>query len=132
LPSDLPAADPELLALFAGRPVLIARLEPVGPPPLGPQVAFAGIGKPWKMERTLRAAGCDLIDFAPLADHQVASERFLAFIADRAAVLGAGLVTSEKDWVKLSPAWRARVTPFVVRARLEDEAALAALLPPIP
>jgi tetraacyldisaccharide 4'-kinase len=95
-------------------------------------VAFAGIGKPWKMERTLRAAGCDLVDFAPLADHEVASERFLAFIADRAAALGAGLLASEKDWVKLPPAWRARVTPFRVRARFEDEAALDALLVGVP
>jgi tetraacyldisaccharide 4'-kinase len=129
LPADLDAADPALLALFAGKPVLIARLEPAAPPPPGPQVAFAGIGKPWKMERTLRAAGCDLVDFAPLADHQAASGRFLDFIAGRAAALGAGLLASEKDWVKLPPAWRARVTPFRVRARFEDEAALAALLP---
>jgi len=130
LPADLPTVDPELVVLFSGKPVLIARLEPAAPPPPGPQVAFAGIGKPWKMERSLRAAGCDLVDFAPLADHEVASERFLAFISGRAAALGAGLLTSEKDWVKLSPDWRARVTPFRVRARFENEAALAALLPP--
>jgi tetraacyldisaccharide 4'-kinase len=129
LPSDLTDADPELLALFVGKPVLIARLEPAEPPPPGPQVAFAGIGKPWKMERTVRAAGCDLVDFAPLADHEAASERFLAFVADRAAALGAGLIASEKDWVKLGPAWRERVTPFRVRARFEDEAAIEALLP---
>jgi tetraacyldisaccharide 4'-kinase len=128
LPADLPAADPELVALFAGKPVLIARLAPTRSPPPGPQVGFAGIGKPWKMERALKAAGCDLVDFAPLADHEVPSERFLAFIADRAAALGAGLVTSEKDWARLTSAWRARVTPWPVEARFEDEAALGALL----
>jgi len=128
LPADLPAADPELLALFADKRVLIARLAPVRPPPTGPQVGFAGIGKPWKMERALKAAGCDLVDFAPLADHKVPSARFLTFIADRAAALGAGLVTSEKDWARLTPAWRARVTPWPVEARFEDEGALEALL----
>jgi tetraacyldisaccharide 4'-kinase len=128
LPADLAAPDPELLALFAGRPVLVARLEPVGPPPPGPQVGFAGIGKPWKMERALKAAGCDLVDFAPLADHKPINEATLRFLADRAASLGAGLITSEKDWARLSPDWRERVTAWPVRARFEDEAGLLKLL----
>jgi tetraacyldisaccharide 4'-kinase len=128
IPADLAAPDPELLALFAGKPVLIARLEPIAPPPTGPQVGFAGIGKPWKMERALKAAGCGLIDFAPLADHKPIGEATLRFLADRAASLGAGLITSEKDWARLSPAWRARVTAWPVRARFEDEAAVLDLL----
>jgi len=36
----------------------------------------------------------------------------------------AGLVTTEKDWVRLPPEWRTRVTAWPVRARFEDEAAL--------
>ena len=35
LPADLAAPDPALLALFGGKPVLIARLEPLAPPPAG-------------------------------------------------------------------------------------------------
>jgi len=128
LPADLPKANPDLVALFTGKPVLVARLAPLRPPPPGPQVGFAGIGKPWKMERALKAAGCDLVDFAPLADHQAPSERFLTFLANRAAALSAGLVTSEKDWARLTPAWRARVTPWLVAARFEEEATLDALL----
>jgi tetraacyldisaccharide 4'-kinase len=128
LPADLPTADRELLGLFAGKSVLIARLEPVRPPPAGPQLGFAGIGKPWKMERALRAAGCDLVDFAPLADHQMLGERVLTFLAGRAAAFGAGLVTTEKDWVRLPAEWRERVVAWPVRAVFEDEAALDALL----
>ena len=128
LPADLPEADPELIALFGDLPVLIARLVAIAPPPPGPQVGFAGIGKPWKMERALKAAGCDLVDFAPLPDHKPIGEASLAFLADRAASLGAGLVTSEKDWARLSPAWRARVAAWPVKAMFEDPAALEALL----
>ena len=128
LPADLDAPDPQLTALFAGKPVLTARLAPMGPPPPGPQLGFAGIGKPWKMERALAAAGCDLADFAPFPDHARYDERTLRFLASRAAALGAGLVTSEKDWVKLPPAWRARIAAWPVEARFEDEAALDALL----
>ncbi|OYW28179.1 MAG: tetraacyldisaccharide 4'-kinase [Caulobacter sp. 12-67-6] len=128
LPADLPAADPALLALFGDKPVLIARLEPVGRPPQGPQLGFAGVGKPWKVERALLAAGCQLVDFAPFPDHGVYDEGVLKMLADRAALFDAGLVTTEKDWVRLPPAWRARVTPWPVRARFEDEATLAAIL----
>ena len=130
LPADLAAPDGDLLALLAGKPLLIARLEPEEPPPPGPQIAFAGIGKPWKMERALKAAGCDLVDFAPLPDHEPIAEETLRFLADRGAALGAGLVTSEKDWARLTPAWRERVTAWPVRARFEDEGAVQELIDP--
>ena len=128
LAADAPPADPDLLAIFAGLPVFIARLEPAGPPPPGPQVGFAGIAKPWKVERALIAAGCDLADFAPFPDHAEYRPQDLAFLADRAAVFEAGLVTTEKDWVRLPPDWRARVVSWPVAARFEDEAGFAALL----
>ncbi len=128
LPADVAKPDPELLALFAGKPVLVARLEPVGPPPAGPQFGFAGVGKPWKVERALEAAGCDLVDFAPMPDHAAYDARTLKALADRAERLGAGLVTTEKDWVRLPAAWRARVVAWPVRARFEDESAVGALL----
>lgn len=129
LPADLEAPDPKLSALFVGGMLaLVARLAPAAAPPAGTQVAFAGIGKPWKMERALVAAGCEVADFAPFPDHARYDERTLRFLAARAEALGAGLVTSEKDWVKLPPAWRARVTAWPVEARFEDESALEGLL----
>jgi len=49
-------------------------------------------------------------------------------LAERAAQFDARLVTTEKDWVRLPPDWRGRVTAWPVRAAFEDEAALDALL----
>ncbi|HTK36641.1 MAG TPA: tetraacyldisaccharide 4'-kinase [Caulobacteraceae bacterium] len=132
LPTDLDAPDPELMALFAGKPALVARLEPVGPPPPGPQLAFAGIAKPWRFEQSLRAAGCELADFAPYPDHARLDEAALQFLADRAAALGAGLLTTEKDWARLPPEWRSRVAAWPVRARFLDEAAVDRLLATAP
>jgi len=128
LPGDLPQADPELLTLLAAKPVLIARLEAAAPPPTGPQLGFAGIGKPWKVERALRAAGCDLVDFAPFPDHGAYDEATLQYLAKQAKTLGAGLVTTEKDWIRLPPVWRDRVTAWPVRARFEDPEQLNAVL----
>jgi tetraacyldisaccharide 4'-kinase len=128
LPADVAAPDPELVAVFGGKPVLVARLSPAAPPPPGPQLGFAGVGKPWKVERSLRAAGCDLVDFASFPDHAGYSAETLKFLEDRARVFGAGLLTTEKDWSRLPPAWRARVKAWPVRAMFEDEAALEAML----
>lgn len=128
LPTDVEAADPELLAVFAGLPVFVARLTPEGPPPSGPQVGFAGIAKPWKVERSLKAAGCDLVDFVPFPDHAAYSAETMRFLTDRAAVYDAGLVTTEKDWIRLTPEQRAGVTAWPVVARFEDEAAFTAFL----
>ncbi|MEO6339124.1 MAG: tetraacyldisaccharide 4'-kinase, partial [Caulobacteraceae bacterium] len=128
LPDGLDHPNTELLALFAGKPVLTARLAPLTPPPQGPQLAFAGIAKPWKFQRALKAAGCELIDFAPFPDHAPFREADLDFLARRAADDGAGLITTEKDWVRLPPAWRDRVVSWPVEVRFDDEAALDALL----
>jgi tetraacyldisaccharide 4'-kinase len=130
LPADVTQPDAGLRALFGDLPVLIARLEPLGPPPVGPQLGFAGVGKPWKVERALVAAGCDLVDFVPLPDHVRFTEASLTALAARAERLGARLVTTEKDWVRLPPAWRMRVTAWPVRARFDDEPALDRLLAP--
>lgn len=127
-PADAEEIDGDLVALFGDLPVFPARLVPAEAPPPGPQLGFAGIAKPWKVERALIAAGCDLVDFAPFPDHAAYRPEDLRFLTDRAEALGAGLVTTEKDWVRLPPEWRARVRAWPVVARFEDEAAFAALL----
>jgi tetraacyldisaccharide 4'-kinase len=128
LPADVTEPDPELMATFGGTPVLIARLMPAQPPPAGPQLGFAGVAKPWKVEKSLKAAGCDLADFASFPDHAGFSESTLRFLEDRAKVFGAGLLTTEKDWARLPPAWRAKVRAWPVKAVFEDPAGLDRLL----
>ena len=128
LPADLAEADPELIRTLAGPPLLIGHLRPAAPPPGGPQVGFAGVGKPWKVERALQAAGCDLKDFAPFPDHIHYDEQTLQRLARRADDFGAGLVTTEKDWARLPAAWRTRIAAWPVRAEFDDTAALDTLL----
>ena len=130
LPADLAEPDPALIRTLIKKPILIARLDPAAPPPPGPQVGFAGIGMPWKVERALKAAGCELVDFANFPDHFAYDEATLKMLSDRAEQFGAGLVTTEKDWVRLPPAWRDRIHAWPVRAVFEDEAVLERLLAP--
>jgi len=128
LPTDVQDADPELVAVFSPLSVFVARLEAAAPPPSGPQLGFAGIAKPWKVERSLIAAGCDLVEFVPFPDHAAYRPEDLRFLADRADLLNAGLVTTEKDWVRLPPDWRSRVVSWPVAARFDDEAGFAAFV----
>ncbi len=128
LPADLAEPDAELVRLFSPLPVLIAHLVPASEPPSGPQVGFAGVGKPWKVERAWQVAGCELADFWPFPDHHAYDEATLQRLAERAAQYGAGLVTTEKDWARLPAAWKGRITAWPVRAVFEDDVALGALL----
>lgn len=128
LPADLEAPDPALLALFGDTPVLTARLEPRAAPPAGPIVAFAGVAKPWKVERALKAAGADLAEFLPFPDHGTLAEGDLRMMARLAQERSATLLTTEKDWARLPPAWRERIAAWPVRARFVDEAATLARL----
>ncbi|WP_395672289.1 tetraacyldisaccharide 4'-kinase [Phenylobacterium sp.] len=128
LPADLPTVEPDLRRALAARPVLSAHLAPVQAPPAGRQLGFAGVGKPWKVERALRAAGCDLVGFEAFADHAPYEAATLARLAAEAARLGAGLITTEKDWARLPAEWRGRVAAWPVRAAFDDAGALAGLL----
>lgn len=128
LPADAPEVDPGLMEVFGDLPVYIARLAPAGPPPGGPIIGFAGIAKPWKVERALDAAGAELIDFAPFPDHAAFREGDLAFLASHAERHQARLVTTEKDWFRLPPEWRMRVISWPVKATFEDEAGFQRLL----
>ncbi len=118
LPADLPAPDEGLVRLLAPAATLVARLEAT-PPPSGRRLGFAALGKPWKMERALRAAGCDLVGFVGFPDHAPLGDSTLSRLAVRAQAMAAELVTSEKDWVRLPATWRDRVAHWPVRARFE-------------
>ena len=111
-----------------GRAVARARLAPLAPPPPGPLVAFAGIARPDKFFDTLRAEGGELAECIPYPDHHPFSDRELTWLARLADERGARLITTEKDWVRLGHAWRARIRTLPVRAAFEDEAAFDALL----
>jgi tetraacyldisaccharide 4'-kinase len=111
-------------------PVFRAKLVPVDAPGVAGQkvVAFAGIGRPQKFFATLRSLGAEIAEERAYEDHHAYTAAEFARLRARAKAHNASLVTTEKDFVRLTPAEREDVRFIPVRAAFEDPAALDALL----
>ena len=83
-------------------------------------VAFAGLASPEAFARTLKTLDVDVAHFETFVDHHWYTTADLAALDARAASMGAeGLVTTEKDWVRLRDVPRPRRPIHVVSVRLE-------------
>jgi tetraacyldisaccharide 4'-kinase len=114
---------------FSG-PVLRARLVPKDVTGVsGARVlAFAGIGRPEKFFETLRSLGAQIVEAREYDDHYAYTASEFARLRAKAKAAGAQLITTEKDFVRLTPAERQDVHFVPVQAAFDDPAALDALL----
>jgi tetraacyldisaccharide 4'-kinase len=118
-------------------PVVQAMFQPVGDQAAllqGQWLAFAGIARPQKFYDTLRQMGVAVAATHDFADHHAFHPQELAMLEQTAAAQGLSLITTEKDWMRLSPEWREKIRFLPVQLVLTEDSALrqalAALLTP--
>lgn len=117
-------------AARAGIAVHRARLVPEAGADLSGRrvLAFAGIGRPQKFFDTLREAGAHLAGARAFPDHYPYRPADLRGLDAQARALGADLVTTEKDRVRLPAAFADRVRTLAVTLAFDDAAGIAAQL----
>lgn len=111
-----------------GLPILAASVSPSGELPCQPYVAFAGIGRPVKFFDTLADIKADVRDSVPFPDHHTYSNTDMDYLHQLARDRGAKLVTTEKDFARLTPSQRADVLTLPIQIRFDDTALLDKLL----
>lgn len=108
-------------------PVLRAHLKADGATFTGKTVfAFAGIGRPEKFVASLQDSGASVTGSCFFADHHGYGEEELAQL--RAVAGDAALVTTEKDFVRLTTAQREGIRVLKIAAVFDDGAAMERLL----
>jgi len=123
-----------LAQLPPGLPVLRARLV-AGPEAAmlagQPIFAFCGIASPRKFFATLQEAGAILAGRESFADHYPFDEGDMQALLAQAESLRALPVTTKKDFVRIPPAFRSRVTVVTVRLAWQESAEIESLLDPL-
>jgi tetraacyldisaccharide 4'-kinase len=109
-------------------PILAADLVPEPTHITGKVIGFCGIGRPEKFDATLKSLGLDVVDMYPFPDHHFYSDADIARLTMMAQRVGATLVTTQKDWVRLPPPFAAMVRVIEVTAKVLDQGALRAIL----
>jgi tetraacyldisaccharide 4'-kinase len=120
LPPGLPVLRAKLVAgpeaeMLAGQPVF----------------AFCGIANPQKFFATLQEAGAVLAGRESFADHYPYDEGDLKELLGQAEALRALPVTTKKDFVRIPPQFRSRVTVVTIGLAWEEPARIESLLDPL-
>lgn len=105
-------------------PIFDGKIDAIPTPLLNkniPCFAFAGIGFPEKFFNTLRKSGFSILKTKAFPDHHNYTKNEIKKLYNEAAYLKAQLITTEKDFIKLTKEQRKEIKPFPVTLTLENK-----------
>ena len=91
-------------------------------------IAFAGIGRPQKFFDSLRRASAEIVQSHSFADHHVYLPSEIAKMQREARAAQAQLVTTTKDYYRLTSQLRHNITPFAVVLEFSDHSGLISMI----
>jgi tetraacyldisaccharide 4'-kinase len=91
-------------------------------------IAFAGIARPQKFYDTLRQMGASVYETVDFGDHYAYTQEDMIRLINRAHAVGAQLITTQKDHVRIPASFAAHVETLPVSLTWHDEPALIAWL----
>jgi tetraacyldisaccharide 4'-kinase len=91
-------------------------------------VAFAGIGRPAKFFASLARLGARIVEQRAYGDHHVYTQAELARLKAKARAEDALLITTQKDFVRLTPTEREGIAALAVQTRFAEPEVLGGLL----
>lgn len=94
----------------------------------GKVVAFAGIGRPEKFFDSLGEIGADIVDAVAFPDHHTFTQDDIMKLVEKAAKHEAALVTTRKDYVRLSDDAKMMTTVFDIELVFDNPKKLQKLL----
>lgn len=91
-------------------------------------IAFAGLGYPEKFKNTLLDLDAVLVGWHSFADHHHYTNQELEDLHDQALNKGAQLITTEKDYKRLSKDWQGKIDYLPIELKFKDEKSIATFL----
>jgi tetraacyldisaccharide 4'-kinase len=91
-------------------------------------IAFCGIGRPRRFFETVENAGGEIVGAVAFPDHHFYSEAEIARLKETAKRRSARLITTEKDFVRLTPGARENIEPLGVKMVCDDADGIKTLL----
>ncbi len=89
-------------------------------------IGFAGLANPQKFHDTLLENNINIVDFHEFADHHPYSDKEIEILIDKSK--GAKLITTEKDYVRVSDKYREYIDYLSIELIWEDEKAMVDLI----
>lgn len=91
-------------------------------------IGFAGLGFPEKFRRTLLEEGYDVLEFHEFPDHYVYKEDDLLRLVSYALEKDAQLVTTMKDYLRISPKWHSHILTLDIDLKMASPEVLLEFL----